>query len=92
MPLDPGLLEILACPHCLAPVREEAPGARLRCTRAECALGYAIEDGIPNMLLDDADKTCPKCKAPRTYDGRTLACAPCKSSVADPREGAGGRA
>ena len=89
MALAPDLLEMLACPHCLAPVRE-AEG-RLHCTRDACGLRYAIEEGIPNMLLDDADKACPKCAKPRAYDGRVLACAPCKLSVADPREAGGAR-
>ena len=83
MPLDPDLLEILACPHCLTSLRED--GDLLTCTQAECGLKYKVEDGIPNMLIDDADRTCPKCGAAREYDGRSLRCAPCGTSVADPR-------
>ncbi|MEI8082646.1 MAG: Trm112 family protein [Actinomycetes bacterium] len=50
-PLDPKLLEILACPaehH--APV-EQRDGL-LVCT--ECGLRFPIRDGIPVMLLDEA--------------------------------------
>lgn len=50
--LDPKLLEILACPadhH--APVKQE--GDVLVCT--DCGLRFPIRDGIPVMLLDEAD-------------------------------------
>jgi hypothetical protein len=51
MPIDPALLEILACPedhH--APVREQ--GEFLVCT--ECGKRYPVKDGIPVMLPDEA--------------------------------------
>lgn len=51
MPVDPQLLEILACPddhH--APVREE--GDYLVCT--ECRRRFPVRDGIPVMLLEEA--------------------------------------
>jgi uncharacterized protein YbaR (Trm112 family) len=44
------LLEILVCPLGKAPLRLE--GSTLVCTK--CGLAYAIEDGIPNMLIDEA--------------------------------------
>jgi len=50
--LDPRLLEILACPaedH--APLRQTADG--LTCT--SCGRRYPIVDGIPVLLLDDAE-------------------------------------
>ncbi|HZC71778.1 MAG TPA: Trm112 family protein [Jatrophihabitans sp.] len=55
MALDPALLELLACPsddH--APLREEQrDGADvLVCTY--CQSSYAIDDGIPVLLLDEA--------------------------------------
>ncbi len=53
-PLDPVLLEVLACPcdrH--APVRVEGePPAAIVCTR--CLTSFPVRDGIPVMLLDDA--------------------------------------
>jgi uncharacterized protein YbaR (Trm112 family) len=52
MPVDKELLEILACPdehH--APLREE--GDRLVCT--ECGRRFPVRDGIPVMLLDEAE-------------------------------------
>ena len=88
MGLDPSLLEILACPHCLTAVTEE--GDALRCGNAACALKFAVEDGIPNMLIDDADRACPGCGAERAYDGHALRCEPCKTEVVDPRPPATG--
>jgi len=44
------LLDILVCPLGKAPLRLE--GDYLVCTK--CGLGYKIEDGIPNMLIDEA--------------------------------------
>ncbi len=51
--IDPKLLDILACPaphH--APVVQE--GDVLVCT--ECGLRFPIRDGIPVMLLDEAQQ------------------------------------
>ncbi|KNB54321.1 Trm112 family protein [Streptomyces caatingaensis] len=63
MPLEAGLLEILACPACHAPLREaaatEAGGAsggtaELLCTGDGCGLAYPVRDGIPVLLVDEA--------------------------------------
>ncbi len=51
MTLDPALLEILACPECKVSV--ELHGDRLVCLR--CGRRYRIEDGIPIMLVDEAE-------------------------------------
>lgn len=48
--LPPDLLEILVCPLGRAPLRQE--GEYLVCTK--CGLGYKVDDGIPNMLIDEA--------------------------------------
>lgn len=87
MGLDPSLLEILACPHCLSNVKEE--GETLYCINTPCGLRFAVEDGIPNMLIDDADRACRTCGGARTYDGRILRCDACKVEVVDPRPPAG---
>jgi uncharacterized protein YbaR (Trm112 family) len=55
VPIDPQLLEILACPsddH--APLKEESQGGRdvLVCT--VCLSSFPIEDGIPVLLRDEA--------------------------------------
>lgn len=51
MPLDPRLLEILACPECKTKVEPE--GGSLVCVH--CGRRYPVEDDIPVMLLDRAD-------------------------------------
>ena len=48
-PIDPELLALLVCPVDKATVRLD--GSTLVCTR--CGREYPIEDGIPNMLVDD---------------------------------------
>jgi uncharacterized protein YbaR (Trm112 family) len=53
-PLDPVLLEVLACPcehHAAIRVQGEPPVA-IECTR--CRTTFPVRDGIPVMLLDDA--------------------------------------
>ena len=52
--IDQELLEILACPACRAAVRLE--GERIVCTSAPCGLRYPVRDGIPVMLVEEAEK------------------------------------
>lgn len=49
--VDSDLLEILACPLCKEKVRLE--GDRLVC--GKCGRRYRVEDGIPIMLVDEAE-------------------------------------
>jgi uncharacterized protein YbaR (Trm112 family) len=49
--LDPALVELLACPACHAPV--QPVGDRLVCSA--CGLRFPIRDGIPVMLLEEAE-------------------------------------
>jgi hypothetical protein len=51
--LDPKLMEILACPRCKGPLTQRPDRNALDC--AACALRYRIEDGIPVMLVDEAE-------------------------------------
>ena len=51
MPVDKELLEILACPVDKAPLAEE--GDRLVCTT--CRRRYPVRDGIPVMLVEEAE-------------------------------------
>jgi uncharacterized protein YbaR (Trm112 family) len=53
--IDQDLLEILACPACKTPIRLE--GDRLICDR--CGRRYPIRDGIPVMLIDEAEQGEP---------------------------------
>ena len=52
MPVDPELLEILACPACKTPVQLVKDGTALKCT--QCHRVYPIKDDIPVMLIDEA--------------------------------------
>lgn len=61
--IDKELLEILACPACKADVRLDEPVQRIVCTA--CGRRYPIRDGIPVMLIDEAETGEPG-KAPTT--------------------------
>jgi len=50
------LLEILACPKCKAEVRLDEGAQRIICVSPTCGLRYPIRDGIPVMLIDEAEK------------------------------------
>jgi uncharacterized protein YbaR (Trm112 family) len=52
--IDDWLLEILACPACHAPLREDDAASELVCTNTECALRYPVRDDIPVLLVDEA--------------------------------------
>ena len=57
MALEAGLLEILACPACHAPLREsteDADAPELICTGDDCGLAYPVRDEIPVLLIDEA--------------------------------------
>ncbi len=58
--IDPELLEVLACPVCKTKVREEAD--RLVC--AACGRRYPIREGIPVMLIEEAEGPTPGTPAP----------------------------
>jgi uncharacterized protein YbaR (Trm112 family) len=53
MGLSPELLDILACPQCKQPIRPEQEETVLVCDR--CRLSYPVRDGIPVMLIDEAE-------------------------------------
>ncbi len=52
--MDDELLKILVCPACKSKVRLE--GERLVCENHSCGLRYPIRDGIPVMLINEAEK------------------------------------
>jgi len=54
--MDEELLKILACPACKTEVRLE--GDRLVCAR--CGRRYPIKDGIPILLVEEAEGGPPK--------------------------------
>jgi len=53
--IDKELLEILACPKCKADVRLDEAAQRIICTSPTCGLRYPIRDGIPVMLIEEAE-------------------------------------
>ena len=53
MPIEKDLLEILACPKCKGGIRLTEDGSGLVCDA--CKLKYPIKDGIPVMLIDEAE-------------------------------------
>jgi uncharacterized protein YbaR (Trm112 family) len=55
MALDQRLLEILACPNCRGDV-EYLEGEQIIECRGECRYRYPVTDGIPVMLIDEAEK------------------------------------
>lgn len=75
--INNDLLAILACPLCRADIRPE--GEVLVCTRPECGCRYRIDDNIPVMLIEEAERPCPKCGKQRDWIEvqDTLKCAQC---------------
>jgi uncharacterized protein YbaR (Trm112 family) len=54
MGLDPQLLAILVCPSSRAPLLYFEPEGFLFCPASR--LRYRIEEGVPNMLVEDAEE------------------------------------
>jgi uncharacterized protein YbaR (Trm112 family) len=54
MSLANELLELLACPQCKGPLVYDEPAATLTC--GACRLRYRIEDDIPVLLIEEAEK------------------------------------
>jgi uncharacterized protein YbaR (Trm112 family) len=52
--LKPELLKILACPRCKSELEYQQERQKLVCNR--CRLKFPIQEGIPIMLLDKAEK------------------------------------
>jgi uncharacterized protein len=53
MPLDPKLMEVLACPDCKSEVMEKDEA--IICLNGDCRRCYKISDGIPVMLIDESE-------------------------------------
>jgi uncharacterized protein YbaR (Trm112 family) len=52
MTLAPQLLEILVCPKCKGTLEYSIEQSTLTCS--SCRLRYPVRDGIPIMLIDEA--------------------------------------
>ena len=55
MVLDERLLEILRCPNCHGEVSYLENEDVIEC-KGECGYRYPVRDGIPVMLIDEAEK------------------------------------
>ncbi len=51
--IDPGLAEILVCPVDHSDLDQDEAASRLVCT--ECGRRYPVRDGIPVMLIEEAE-------------------------------------
>jgi len=58
MKMDAKLLEILVCPVCKGPLVFRKSEAELICR--PCRLAYAVKDGIPVMLEEEARRLAPE--------------------------------
>ncbi|THA09569.1 Trm112 family protein [Rodentibacter pneumotropicus] len=52
--LNPKLLEVIACPRCLARLQYDVENQRLICRYEQ--LAYPIEDGVPLLVAEKAEK------------------------------------
>lgn len=52
--VSPELLKILVCPKCHSPVKPQGKD-RLVCSNPKCRLSYPVRDGIPVMLIEEAE-------------------------------------
>ena len=57
MGLLPELIEILRCPKCVGPLELRPDGSAFICQA--CALVYAVQDDIPNFLIEEATPLQP---------------------------------
>jgi uncharacterized protein YbaR (Trm112 family) len=49
-----AIRDILACPQCRGPLRDEPAPAGYRLVCDACGLSYPVEEGIPVLLLERA--------------------------------------
>jgi hypothetical protein len=56
-PIEPWLLEILACPRCHAKLRSVPDPEGFGCESCRCF--YPVEDGIPQLLAEAASAWDP---------------------------------
>lgn len=53
--IDKELLDILACPACKSDIFLE--NEKIVCANKSCGLRYPIKDGIPIMLIEEAEQS-----------------------------------
>ena len=79
MAVPKDLLDIMACAFCKSGLSLD--GDRLRCQKPECGLVYFVKDDIPIMLIDEAERPCPKCSATRDWNDDVLKCPKCGTTL-----------
>ena len=57
MSVPTAIRELLACPRCHGKLTDEKGGESLLCPA--CSLRFPVRDGIPVMLLDQAERITP---------------------------------
>jgi hypothetical protein len=60
MSVDPELLEILVCPQCKGDLNHQETQEDESLICPKCELKYEIRDGIPVMLVDEAEDISKK--------------------------------
>ena len=55
--IDPKLLAIMQCPACFGELSERIEPPALVC--GDCGRAYPVRDGIPVMLIEEADSPEP---------------------------------
>ncbi len=55
MPIDQVLLDIMVCPNCKGTIEYVEGEEKIYC-RGDCMYVYPVRDGIPIMLIDEAEK------------------------------------
>lgn len=55
--IDPKLLAIMQCPACAGDLSERMAPPALVC--ADCSRAYPVRDGIPVMLIEEAESPEP---------------------------------
>ena len=56
--IDKELLAIMACPKCKKEVKLQ--DEKIVCTNPDCGLRYPVRDGIPIMLIEEAERPAKK--------------------------------
>ncbi|GAC1418393.1 MAG: Trm112 family protein [Actinomycetota bacterium] len=55
MPVEKVLLDILVCPNCRGEIDYVESDEKIYC-KGDCKYVYPVRDGIPIMLIDEAEK------------------------------------
>ena len=61
MALDPDFVSLFRCPRCHGRLTAHVEPAGLAC--AACALLYAVDDDLPNFLVEEATPLAPRTPA-----------------------------